>query len=151
MLDQTDNRDISTRIVWRHGGWRSRIGACTTNGIRFNGWWVCKGQVFIPVVTGALRSTLRTDIAWGDYRPESLKENTRQKRKTGVRNEVAEHVKMPRNWKSFLGGAGWTRKSCYSSSLLMLADTPSLPTSKKLSYQAMTSTHHTNTWRNMRS
>lgn len=100
------------------------------NGIRFNVWWVCKGQVFIPVVTGALRSTLRTDIAWSDYRPESLKENTRQKRKTGVRNEVAEHVKMPRNWKSFLGGAGWTRKSCYSSSLLMLADTPSLPTSK---------------------
>ena len=52
------------------------------------------------------RSTLKTDIAWGDYRPESLKENTRQKRKTGVRNEVAQHVKMPRNWKSFLGGAG---------------------------------------------
>lgn len=119
-----------TETSRRHGGWRSRIGACTTNGIRFNVWWVCKGQVFIPVVTGALRSALRTDIAWGDYRPESLKENTRQKRKTGVRNEVAEHVKMPRNWKSFLGGAGWTRKSCYSSSLLMLADTPSLPTSK---------------------
>ena len=60
----------------------------------------------MPIVTGALRSTLRTDIAWGDYRPESLKENTCQKRETGVRNEVAEHVKMPRNWKSFLGGAG---------------------------------------------
>jgi len=41
----------------------------------------------------------------GEREERSLKEVTRQRRGTGVRKNVAELVKMPRNWKSFLGAA----------------------------------------------
>ena len=59
---------------------------------------------FIPFVTGKLSNTSRMDIVWDAYQPESLKEATCQ-RGTGVRKKLAGHVKMPRNWKPFLGVA----------------------------------------------
>jgi len=50
---------------------------------------------FIPFVTGTLSNTPRTNIVWDDYRSESLKEATRQKRGTRVWKKVAGHVKVP--------------------------------------------------------
>ena len=60
----------------------------------------------MPFVTGSLSNTSRAEVVWDYYWPESLKDATVQKRGTGVRKKVAGHVKMPRNWKSFLCNAG---------------------------------------------
>jgi len=49
---------------------------------------------FMPFVTGTLRNTSGTEIVWDDFRPESMKDATRQKTGAGVRKEVAGHVKM---------------------------------------------------------
>ena len=48
----------------------------------------------MPFVTGTLRNTSGTEIVWDDFRPESMKDATRQKTGAGVRKEVAGHVKM---------------------------------------------------------
>ena len=59
-------------------------------------------DVFIPHLQYHLQQCQRLDIVWDTYLPESLKESTRDKRGTGHRRKVAEHVKIPTNWPEFL-------------------------------------------------
>ena len=59
-------------------------------------------KAFIPHLQSHLQGTERLDDVWDTYRPESLKESTRQKRGKGVRRKVSEETKLPRNWSYFL-------------------------------------------------
>lgn len=58
--------------------------------------------VFIPYVLSQLQHSIRVDIVWDAYTPESLKESTREKRGVGVRRKVAGKTKLPANWSQFL-------------------------------------------------
>ena len=49
-----------------------------------------------------LQSTIRIDIAWDTYLPDSLKESTREKRGKGVRRKVSGQTKLPVKWMNFL-------------------------------------------------
>ena len=62
-------------------------------------------QVFLPYIHAQLQTTSRIDIVWDDYRPESLKESTRQKRGPGIRRKVAGDTKIPAKWIDFLRDA----------------------------------------------
>ena len=57
---------------------------------------------FHPSSSVTLQGTERLDVVWDTYRPESLKESTRQKRGKGVRRKVSGETKLPRNWSDFL-------------------------------------------------
>ena len=59
-------------------------------------------KAFIPHLQSHLQGTERLDVVWTTYRPESLKESTRQKRGKGVRRKVSGETKLPRNWSDFL-------------------------------------------------
>ena len=59
-------------------------------------------KAFIPHLQSHLQGTERLDVVWDTYRPESLKESTRQKRGKGVRRKVSGETKLPRNWSDFL-------------------------------------------------
>ena len=59
-------------------------------------------KAFIPHLQSHLQGTERLTIVWDTYRPESLKESTRQKRGKGVRRKVSGETKLPRNWSDFL-------------------------------------------------
>ena len=59
-------------------------------------------KAFIPHLQSHLQGTERLTILWDTYRPESLKESTRQKRGKGVRRKVSGETKLPRNWSDFL-------------------------------------------------
>ena len=58
--------------------------------------------VFIPYMLSQLQHSLRVDIVWDAYTPDSLKESTREKRGVGVRRKVAGKTKLPANWSQFL-------------------------------------------------
>ena len=55
-----------------------------------------------PILKRQLRDTKRVDVVWDDYRPDSLKEGTREKRGKGVRRKVSSDAKLPSNWNDFL-------------------------------------------------
>ena len=59
-------------------------------------------NVFIPYLQMQLQSTMRIDIVWDTYLPESLKESTREKRGKGVRRKVSGQTKLPGKWMDFL-------------------------------------------------
>ena len=59
-------------------------------------------KAFIPHLQSHLQGTERLDVVWDTYRPESLKESTRQKKGKGVRRKVSGETKLPRNWSDFL-------------------------------------------------
>ena len=59
-------------------------------------------KAFIPHLQSHLQGTERLDVVWDTYRPESLKESTRQKRGKGVLRKVSGETKLPRNWSDFL-------------------------------------------------
>ena len=48
-----------------------------------------------------LQRTMRIDIVWDTYLPESLKES-REKRGKGVRRKVSGQTKLPGKWMDFL-------------------------------------------------
>ena len=52
---------------------------------------------FIPHLERQLRDTKRVDVVWDEYRPDSLKEGTREKRGKGVRRKVSGDTKLPGN------------------------------------------------------
>ena len=56
----------------------------------------------MPHLQSHLQGTERLDVVWDTYRPESLKESTRQKRGKGVLRKVSGETKLPRNWSDFL-------------------------------------------------
>ena len=57
---------------------------------------------FLPHVQNQLKDTLRLDVVWDTYIPDSLKESTREKRGDGARRIVSAQTKLPRNWMDFL-------------------------------------------------
>ena len=59
-------------------------------------------KAFMPHLQSHLQGTERLDVVWDTYRPEILKESTRQKRGKGVRRKVSGETKLPRNWSDFL-------------------------------------------------
>ena len=59
-------------------------------------------DVFLPYVKSQVDEVQRVDIVWDDYRPGTLKEQTREKRGTGVRRHVAPQNAVPQNWGGFL-------------------------------------------------
>lgn len=59
-------------------------------------------NIFIPYIEGQLRTVQRLDIVWDTYKPDSLKNSTRESRGTGQRRREGASVAMPLNWKTFL-------------------------------------------------
>ena len=59
-------------------------------------------NVFIPHLKQQLRDTKRVDVVWDEYRPDHLKEGTREKRGKAVRRKVSGDNKLPGNWNDFL-------------------------------------------------
>ena len=59
-------------------------------------------QVFLPYVASQLQQASRIDIVWDEYRPDSLKAETRVKRGKGVRRRVEASTPIPGNWQEFL-------------------------------------------------
>ena len=62
-------------------------------------------QVFIPYLSKQLEDSMRVDLVWDIYLPNSLKESTREKRGKGVRRKVSGQTKLPGNWADFLRDA----------------------------------------------
>ena len=61
-------------------------------------------SLFIPYVIKSIQSVKRLDIVWDQYKPVSLKADTREKRGKlkGIRRKVAASTKLPGNWQDFL-------------------------------------------------
>ncbi|CAH3151254.1 unnamed protein product [Porites lobata] len=55
-------------------------------------------QVFLPYVASQLQQASRVDIVWDEYRPDSLKAETRVKRGKGVRRRVKASTPIPAHW-----------------------------------------------------
>ena len=54
-----------------------------------------------------LQRTIRIDIVWDTYLPESLKESTQEKRGRGVCRKVSDQTKLPGKWMDFLLADIW--------------------------------------------
>ena len=59
-------------------------------------------KVFLPYVRSQLDRANRIDVVWDQYKPNSLKSQTRDKRGKGVRRRVDGSTNMPGNWQQFL-------------------------------------------------
>lgn len=59
-------------------------------------------KVFLPFISTQLQTCKRIDVVWDTYRPDSVKEATREKRGKGARKKVSDQTKLPRNWNNFL-------------------------------------------------
>lgn len=59
-------------------------------------------DVFLPYVKLHLDKSQRVDVIWDEYRPDTLKEQTREKRGKGVRRRVDPKNAVPKNWGDFL-------------------------------------------------
>ena len=57
---------------------------------------------FLPYVISQLQFCNRIDIVWDKYLPDSLKQNTQNKRGTGIRTKVGDHVRLPNDFSDFL-------------------------------------------------
>ena len=72
----------------------------TTNASKFQDF---AQNTFIPHLKYELQKvTMRIDIVWDQYWPNSIKSSTRQNRGTGVRTKVSPLTKMPKNMKNFI-------------------------------------------------
>jgi hypothetical protein len=60
------------------------------------------GNIFIPHLECQLCDTKRVDVVWDEYRPDSLKEGTREKQGKSVRRKVSGDTKLPGDWNDFL-------------------------------------------------
>lgn len=58
--------------------------------------------IFIPFIVSHLQSSKHVDIVWDQYKENSIKESTREKRGKGQRRKVTGETKIPSNWKAFL-------------------------------------------------
>ena len=58
--------------------------------------------MFIPYLVRQLLTCNRLDVVFDVYLPDSLKQETHQKRGKGSRINVAGHVSVPNNWQNFL-------------------------------------------------
>ena len=58
--------------------------------------------VFAPYIMKQLEAARRVDLVWDDYRSDSLKSPTREKRGSGQRRKVLPSTLMPSDWKGFL-------------------------------------------------
>ena len=58
--------------------------------------------VFLPYVWQQLDAAKRVDIVWDEYREDSLKKATREKRGFGQRRKVSPTTRIPSDWKGFL-------------------------------------------------
>ena len=59
-------------------------------------------DVFLPYVKSQVDKAQRVDVVWDDYRPGTLKQQTREKRGKGVRRRMAPQNAVPQNWGGFL-------------------------------------------------
>jgi len=59
-------------------------------------------DIFNPYLLGFLESSKRVDVIWDEYRKQSLKQQTRDLRRKGIRRRVSSDVAIPSNWHSFL-------------------------------------------------
>ena len=59
-------------------------------------------DVFLPYVEQQLDKAQRVDVVWDDYRPDSLKAQTRDMRGKGIRRRVEPNNAVPKNWAEFL-------------------------------------------------
>ncbi len=59
-------------------------------------------QVFLPWSDSVMQNCDRLDIVWDIYKPNSLKEATREKRGKGIRRKVSGKAKLPSKFKDFL-------------------------------------------------
>ena len=61
-------------------------------------------DMFLPYVEHKLDKTQRVDVMWDDYRPDSLKAQTRDMRGKGIRRRVEPNRPnaVPKNWAEFL-------------------------------------------------
>ena len=69
--------------------------------------------VFVAYFENKLKSIDRLDLVWDTYKPDSLKEMTREKRSKGVRRRVSSTTKVPANWNDFLR-MGENKKELFS-------------------------------------
>lgn len=58
--------------------------------------------VFAPYIMKQFEAARRVDLVWDDYRSDSLKSSTREKRGSGQRRKVLPSTLMPSDWKGFL-------------------------------------------------
>ena len=58
-------------------------------------------KVFIPYLFKQLEDSIRLDLVWDIYLPNSLKESTREKRGKDVRRKISSQTKLPGNWTDF--------------------------------------------------
>ena len=59
-------------------------------------------QVVLPNITSQLKHTSRIDVVWDEYRTDSLKADTRQKRGRCISQRVEPSSSIPGNWQGFL-------------------------------------------------
>ena len=59
-------------------------------------------DVFLPYVEHQLDTAQRLDVVWDDYRPDSLKAQTRDMRGKGIRRRVEPNNAVPKNWAELL-------------------------------------------------
>ena len=59
-------------------------------------------DVFLSYIASHLQHVTRLDIVWDKYVPESLKADTRSKRRKGVRRHDESLSTLPGNWQAFL-------------------------------------------------
>ena len=57
---------------------------------------------FLAYVEHQLDKALRVDVVWDDYRPDSLKAQTRDVRGKGIRRRVKPNNAVPKHWAEFL-------------------------------------------------
>ena len=58
--------------------------------------------MFLPYILSQLQHVSRVDVVWDDYLLNSLKAETRSKRRKGVRRRVEPSNAIPGNWPEFL-------------------------------------------------
>ena len=61
-------------------------------------------QVFLPHITSQLQriQSVRVDVVWDEYMPDSSKTDTRTKRGRGIRRRVEPSSSIPGKWQAFL-------------------------------------------------
>lgn len=59
-------------------------------------------KIFVPYVRAQLQYASRLDVVWDQYRTDSLKSQTREKRGKGIRRRVDGPTNLPGNWQQFL-------------------------------------------------
>lgn len=59
-------------------------------------------NIFLPYILRQLQNTQRLDIVWDVYKPNSLKQQTRQARGSGIRYVVTPSTPVPSQWQAFL-------------------------------------------------